>query len=57
MVVWTKLKCVNSEPPENFFNSPIWSERHKLKIIFLNGEFLNQGPADDPIGPSQTSRF
>ena len=38
MVVWTKLKCVNSELQENYFNSQIWFDRHKLKIIFLNGK-------------------
>ena len=38
MVVWTKQKCVNLELLENYFNLLIWFEKHKPKIIFLNGK-------------------
>ena len=49
MVDWIKQKCVNLELLENYFNLLIWFEKHKPKIIFLNGKSHFTNPSQIPL--------
>ena len=55
MVDWIKQKCVNLELLENYFNLLIWSEKHKPKIIFLNGKSSLSRPSTVNRGPWTTA--